>query len=282
MIDALGTVLLLSAAIGCTGPAGPTGPEGPAGAMGLDGSDDLGSGSAGSILTTDGSGNTTWSTSATLTDLAVTTGRLGVGTTTPQTKVDIATENGDDSLQLRRYTNNSNAVKIDFAKALGSIASPAAVDVGTNIYSLLAYAFDGAAFQLAGTVTMQVDAGFAAGIVPGKLQVFTTDPAGVQRERLRVDSLGHWISPAQVAPALTACGTGPAVTGTDAAGTVTVGSAATGCTITFAAAYASAPHCSVSSRAGAAFSYNVSANAITITSIGALSSTAVDFTCIGS
>ena len=278
-IHLAGRVLLVVVATGCTGSVGPAGPEGPTGPMGSDGTV-TGSGAAGAVLTSDGNGNTEWLTNATLTDLAVTTGRIGVGTTTPQTKVDIATENGDDSMQIRRYTNNSSPVKVDFVKALGSIAAPAAVNVGTNIFSLIAYAFDGNAFQLAGVVTMQVDTGFATGVVPGKLQVFTADSAGVVRERLRVDSAGHWISPAQVAPALTSCGTGPTVNGTDAAGTVDVGTAAAGCTITFAAPYANAPHCSVSSRAGTQFSYTVSTTGIVVT--GVLSSSAIDFTCIGS
>lgn len=50
------------------------------------------------------------------------------------------------------------------------------------------------------------------------------------------------------APTLSACGTGsPALdaTASDTAGTVTEGTAATGCTVTFAVAYASPPHCVV-------------------------------------
>jgi hypothetical protein len=48
------------------------------------------------------------------------------------------------------------------------------------------------------------------------------------------------------APALTSCGTSPAIVGTDVAGTVTMGTGTpTGCVITFNVAYIAAPHCIV-------------------------------------
>lgn len=47
------------------------------------------------------------------------------------------------------------------------------------------------------------------------------------------------------APALTSCGTTPAIVGTDVAGIVTMGTTATGCVLTFNVAYALAPFCVV-------------------------------------
>src|SRR6266446_8338351 len=45
-------------------------------------------------------------------------------------------------------------------------------------------------------------------------------------------------------PALTSCGTSPAITGTDTAGIVTMGTASpTGCVITFNVAYTGTPYC---------------------------------------
>lgn len=69
------------------------------------------------------------------------------------------------------------------------------------------------------------------------------------------------------APALTSCGTTPAIVGTDVAGTVTMGTSATGCVITFNVAYVAAPHCVVSWIATplASQSYATSATAITLT-----------------
>jgi hypothetical protein len=85
------------------------------------------------------------------------------------------------------------------------------------------------------------------------------------------------------APALTSCGTSPAITGTDLAGTVTMGTATpTGCVITFNTAYALAPACVVTWIATplASQSYVTSASAITLTQT-ATSSNVVKYVCVG-
>lgn len=74
------------------------------------------------------------------------------------------------------------------------------------------------------------------------------------------------------APALTSCGTAPAIVGTDVAGTVTMGTTAGGCVITFNVPYAAAatpPHCLVTWIATplASQSYVTSNTAITLTQI---------------
>lgn len=76
------------------------------------------------------------------------------------------------------------------------------------------------------------------------------------------------------APALTSCGTTPAIVGTDVAGTVTMGTTATGCVITFNVPYAAAatpPHCLVTWIATplASQSYVTSNTAITTTQTSA-------------
>jgi hypothetical protein len=83
-------------------------------------------------------------------------------------------------------------------------------------------------------------------------------------------------------PSLTSCGTSPAIVkgSTDMAGEITEGSVATGCTITFAVAKTNAPFCTVTDQAGLVFSYVTSASAITVTNIGALSSTKMNYHCI--
>ena len=98
---------------------------------------------------------------------------------------------------------------------------------------------------------------------------------------------GAWTFTAHVlaagsAPALTSCGTSPAISGSDLAGTVTIGTGApTGCVITFNVAYTSAPHCTVTWRATALLSqsYAVSNTAITLTQT-ATSSDVVDYICV--
>lgn len=93
--------------------------------------------------------------------------------------------------------------------------------------------------------------------------------------------LGH-IGTDGARPALSACGTSPAITtgSTDTAFEITQGSISTGCVITFATAYARAPFCTVTDQAGLAFSYTTSASAITVVNIGALSSTKMNGICV--
>lgn len=84
------------------------------------------------------------------------------------------------------------------------------------------------------------------------------------------------------APALTSCGTTPAIAGTDTAGTVTMGTGTpTGCVITFNVPYTGTPNCVVTWIATplASQSYAVSATAITLTQT-ATSSNKVNYMCM--
>ncbi len=83
-------------------------------------------------------------------------------------------------------------------------------------------------------------------------------------------------------PALTSCGTTPAIVGTDVAGTVTMGTTATGCVITFNVPYAASatpPHCLVTWIATplASQSYTTSNTAITLTQTSASNNVAKYF-----
>lgn len=84
------------------------------------------------------------------------------------------------------------------------------------------------------------------------------------------------------APALTSCGTTPAIVGTDLAGTVTMGTTATGCVITFNAAFSVAPVCTVTWIATplASQSYTTSTTAITLTQTST-SNNVVKYICVG-
>lgn len=84
------------------------------------------------------------------------------------------------------------------------------------------------------------------------------------------------------APALTSCGTTPAIVGTDMAGTVTMGTTATGCVITFNVPYATAPVCVVTWIATplASQSYTTSTTAITLTQTSA-SNNVAKYICFG-
>ncbi len=105
----------------------------------------------------------------------------------------------------------------------------------------------------------------------GNLLLTNTSGAG----HIRTTSTGGFV------PALTSCGGSPALVGTDIAGVVTEGTTATGCIITFSTTYGTAPACIVTSQTQlAAFSYVVSATAITITNTSN-SGDVVHYHCIG-
>jgi hypothetical protein len=92
----------------------------------------------------------------------------------------------------------------------------------------------------------------------------------------------HIATAQTTAPALTSCGTSPAITGTDTAGVVTMGTGTpTGCVITFNVAYTAAPYCVVDWIATplASQSYAVSTTAITLTQT-ATSSNKVNYFCV--
>jgi hypothetical protein len=91
----------------------------------------------------------------------------------------------------------------------------------------------------------------------------------------------HIATAQQTAPALTSCGTSPAIVGTDTTGEVTMGTGSpTGCVITFNVAYTGAPLCTVVWEATplASQSYAVSNTAITLTQTGT-SSNKVAYHC---
>ena len=83
-------------------------------------------------------------------------------------------------------------------------------------------------------------------------------------------------------PAVSSCGTSPAISGTDIAGLVTMGTGTpTGCTITFATAYSSTPYCIVTWQTNiASMQYTISTTAITLVQTGT-SSNKVNYICRG-
>lgn len=129
--------------------------------------------------------------------------------------------------------------------------------------------------------------GWGAGGVDGKVEVFTGQGAAGATSRAKWDVKGtyipfHLMASGASAPALTSCGTSPAISGDDKAGLVTMGTGTpTGCVITFATAYSAAPYCTVTWQTNiASMQYVVSATAITLTQT-ATSSNKVNYVCFG-
>lgn len=109
----------------------------------------------------------------------------------------------------------------------------------------------------------------------GKIGIATTSP----QSKLTINGD---IGTDGVAVTVSSCGTGATVTvgSTDTAGEITEGTLATGCTINFSSTKTRAPFCTTSSEAGLAFSFSQSTSALTVTNIGALSSSKIDYICI--
>jgi hypothetical protein len=109
----------------------------------------------------------------------------------------------------------------------------------------------------------------------GNVGIGTTTPFA------KLSIYGHLSTGTSTAPTLTSCGTNPSITGTDNASTITEGTIATSCTMTFNTPFRNTPVCTITSQSGLVFSYTKTNTAITITNVGALSSTLLDVVCVG-
>lgn len=93
----------------------------------------------------------------------------------------------------------------------------------------------------------------------------STDPGGGSFATTAFASIGTKIRAGGSAPTVGTCGTSPSISGSDLAGTVTTGSTATtACTITFNAAYASAPYCTATPDGAANSGLYVTSSASTL------------------
>lgn len=118
----------------------------------------------------------------------------------------------------------------------------------------------------------------------GRLSIFVGDDVTAPTERWAITSNGgHLLTKDVGVPALTSCGTSPAISGSDSAGEVTTGTGTpTSCTLTFSAAFANSPYCVVSAQTLASLTaYAVTTTTITFTT-SAVSSLKIDYHCIGS
>lgn len=122
-------------------------------------------------------------------------------------------------------------------------------------------------FTIGGTTSVSI---IGAGVV------------ALNNESTGYTKVGTKIRAGGAAPALTSCGTTPAISGSDLAGEVTMGTGTpTGCVITFNVAYAATPYCSATwqDQTIATRQYAVSTTALTLTQT-ATSSNKVNYTCM--
>lgn len=127
-----------------------------------------------------------------------------------------------------------------------------------------------ARIDAAGTGTLTLNGTATGNILASRATVFSS-----------YASIGTKIHAAGSAPAVSSCGTTPAISGSDLAGLVTTGTGTpTSCTITFNVAYAAEPYCVVRGKVQSQVTdYTVSSSAIVVTTT-ATNNVAILYHCI--
>lgn len=171
------------------------------------------------------------------------------------------------------------------ARSEGSPSAPATVNAGTNLLALTGSGYNGSTFSTQAQILFTASQTWVSTTAKGADITFqgTAPSTGSLQNIATLKGSGHFQVVNSVAPAVSSCGTSPAVgaNASDAQGYVTEGTVATGCTVTFANAYNAKPACTVTDEAGLQFSYAVSATTLVITNIGALSGTSFHYQCEG-
>jgi hypothetical protein len=172
-------------------------------------------------------------------------------------------------------------IKIGTASGVTATATPDSIDLGSSYSSTAGANPKLILWSNGGT---KLGFGFSLGqfdyiVSTGTGHAFFNN--GTSTPTMKINGSYH-LEWSGTAPALTSCGTSPAISGNDVAGEVTMGTGSpAACTITFATAYNAAPYCVVTWQGNplAAQNYSVSASAITIGQT-ATSSNKLNYHCI--
>lgn len=170
-----------------------------------------------------------------------------------------------------------------FARAGGSATGLTTLGNGDNIGAVVFSGYNGTAFSTQAQILAATTETWGTNKGIGLNFQGTLTGTPTLATMFQMQGGGHYKSIQSSAPSVGGCGSGAAIGSgsTDVQGSVTEGTLATGCVVTFAGAFSQQPSCVVSSRAGLVFSYlpAVDGTTLTITNVGALSSTAIDWHC---
>jgi trimeric autotransporter adhesin len=119
-----------------------------------------------------------------------TNNRLGIGTPSPTTTLDISTTTAIWGIQSTNYGNTND---VFLRRAQGTRAAPTAILGASSILGrFLGQGYDGGSFQNGASISMETDAVPAAGSMPSRI-VFSTSTGGstTPTERMRINSIGY-------------------------------------------------------------------------------------------
>lgn len=146
-----------------------------------------------------------WSGNDNITDPIGRTGNVGVGTTSPQGRLNVygtgfsgppepmlfVEHQEGFSSAFRRYKDGAANALFLLQKSRGTLGSPSIVQNGDNIGQIRMEGFDGSSFQTAGWFRVQIDGTPSSGIMPGRLIFATTDASGNVTERMHIRNDGN-------------------------------------------------------------------------------------------
>ncbi len=119
-----------------------------------------------------------------------TAGNIGIGTDAPESLLHLRRE-GAVELTMDRIDGSSNSLNINMRKARGSVGALTQVNSGDSVGGLRMWGHDGSAYRSIAGIRAVVEDGVTTGIVPGRLELSTTDATGASLERLRITSDGN-------------------------------------------------------------------------------------------
>jgi hypothetical protein len=116
--------------------------------------------------------------------------RVGIGTTSPGSKLHVEVDGSDVEFKMVSYRNDVGQTAIRGYKARGSLASPVIVQDDDTLLEIQAYGHDGTDWHRVGEIDFQVDGSPSDGTdMPGRI-VFSTTPnaSGAPSTALTLDS----------------------------------------------------------------------------------------------
>ena len=97
---------------------------------------------------------------------------------------------GARMLDLIQHTTDTTGVTLALKKGRGTLTSPTVVVANDIIGSVTAQGYDGAAFQTSSRIVQRASGTVASGIVPGSIELYTTNNSGSSSLRVTVDHTG--------------------------------------------------------------------------------------------